>query len=131
MPTKPCTFPTERRTVIECMEKIRIELQYPIDKHSRSLIVDTSSCCLIIASASTTVSSFTRDNANHDLLARFEDLLDEYFASDAPARHGGMPTVQYCAYKLCLSPNYFSDLIEKRNGNACPETHPAENARCR
>ncbi len=30
----------ERRTVIECMEKIRIELQYPIDKHSRSLIVD-------------------------------------------------------------------------------------------
>lgn len=26
----------ERRMVIECMEKIRIELQFPIDKHSKS-----------------------------------------------------------------------------------------------
>lgn len=30
----------ERKTVIECMEKIRTELQYPIDKHSKPLIVD-------------------------------------------------------------------------------------------
>ena len=30
----------ERRTITECMEKIQIELQYPIDKHSKSLIVD-------------------------------------------------------------------------------------------
>ena len=30
----------ERRTITECMEKIQAELQYPIDKHSKSLIVD-------------------------------------------------------------------------------------------
>ena len=106
----------ERRTVIECMEKIRIELQYPIDKHSRSLIVDNIKLLLDYCIRFYDRQFITRDNANHDLLARFEDLLDEYFASDAPARHGGMPTVQYCAYKLCLSPNYFSDLMKKETG---------------
>ena len=30
----------ERKTVIECMERIKEELQYPIDKHSKSLITD-------------------------------------------------------------------------------------------
>ena len=106
----------ERRTVIECMEKIRIELQYPIDKHSRSLIVDNIKLLLDYCIRFYDRQFITRDNANHDLLARFEDLLDEYFASAAPARHGGMPTVKYCASKLCLSPNYFSDLMKKETG---------------
>ena len=69
--------------------KIRIELQYPIDKHSRSLIVDNIKLLLDYCIRFYDRQFITRDNANHDLLARFEDLLDEYFASDAPARHGG------------------------------------------
>ena len=79
----------ERRTVIECMEKIRIELQYPIDKHSRSLIVDNIKLLLDYCIRFYDRQFITRDNANHDLLARFEDLLDEYFASDAPASMEG------------------------------------------
>ena len=27
----------------------------------------------------------TRENANHDILTRFEGFLDDYFASDVPA----------------------------------------------
>ena len=106
----------ERRTVIFCMENIREELKHPIDKHSKSLIIDNIRLLLDHCVRFYDRQFITRDNANHDLLARFEDLLDEYFASDAPARHGGMPTVQYCAYKLCLSPNYFSDLMKKETG---------------
>ena len=49
------------------------------------------------------------------MLTRFESLLDDYFSSDAPAEKG-MPTVQYCADKLCLSANYFSDLCRKETG---------------
>lgn len=57
---------------------------------------------------------YTR-NVNHDILTRFESLLDDYFASNAPAE-SGMPSVQYCADKLCLSANYLGDLLRKETG---------------
>ena len=57
----------------------------------------------------------TRENQNSDLLARFELLLDNYFKSNLPVTNG-IPTVQYCADKLCLSTNYFSDLLRKETG---------------
>jgi len=106
----------ERKTVIDCMKKIRCELQYPIDKHSKSLIVDNIKLLLDYCIRFYDRQFITRENANHDLLSRFEHLLAEYFASDAPAKNGGMPTVQYCADELCLSANYFSDLCRKETG---------------
>lgn len=49
------------------------------------------------------------------MLARFEALLDDYYKSRLPLTEG-IPTVQYCADKLCLSTNYFSDLVKKETG---------------
>ena len=99
----------ERKTVIECMEKIRTELQYPIDKHSKPLIVDNVKLLLDYCIRFYDRQFITRENANHDILTRFEGFLDDYFASDVPAEKG-VPSVQYCADKLCLSANYFGDL---------------------
>ena len=90
----------ERRTIIECMEKVRTELQYPIDKHSKSLIIDNIKLLLDYCIRFYDRQFITRENANKDVLTRFESLLDDYFSSDAPAEKG-MPTVQYCADKLC------------------------------
>ena len=105
----------ERKTVIECMEKIRTELQYPIDKHSKPLIVDNVKLLLDYCIRFYDRQFITRENANHDILTRFEGFLDDYFASDVPAEKG-MPSVQYCADKLCLSANYFGDLLKKETG---------------
>ena len=105
----------ERRTIIECMEKVRTELQYPIDKHSKSLIIDNIKLLLDYCIRFYDRQFITRENAIKDVLTRFESLLDDYFSSDAPAEKG-MPTVQYCADKLCLSANYFSDLCRKETG---------------
>lgn len=105
----------ERKTVIECMEKVNVELQHPIDKHSKSIIVDNIKLLLDYCIRFYDRQFITRENINHDILTRFENLLNDYFNSDAPSKEG-IPSVQYCADKLCLSANYFSDLLKKETG---------------
>ena len=58
----------ERRTITECMEKIQIELQYPIDKHSKSLIVDNIKLLLDYCIRFYDRQFITRENANKDIL---------------------------------------------------------------
>lgn len=62
----------------------------------------------------------TREISNHNTLSRFEQLLVEYFKSDLP-QSIGLPSVQYCAEQLHLSPNYFGDLIKKKTGKSAQE----------
>lgn len=107
----------ERHTVIDCLTKIKEELRYPIDRHSKSLIADNIKLLLDYCIRFYDRQFITRENLNSDILARFESLLDEYFHSDRPATEG-LPTVQYCADKLCLSPNYLSDLLKKETGES-------------
>ena len=38
------------------------------------------------------------------------------YAEMSPIRHS-LPTVQYCADKLCMSANYFGDVIKKTTGD--------------
>ena len=105
----------ERRTITECMEKIQIELQYPIDKHSKSLIVDNIKLLLDYCIRFYDRQFITRENANKDILIRFENLVDDYLASNISAEKG-MLSVQYCADKLCLSASYLGDLLKKETG---------------
>lgn len=105
----------EREVVIGCMKGIEEELRHPIDKHSRALIIDTIKLLLDRCIRFYDRQFITRENMNSDLLARFEELLGDYFNSEQPTK-GGIPTVQWCADKLCLSTNYFSDLVKKETG---------------
>lgn len=105
----------ERRTVIECMEKIRSELQAPIDKHSKSLITDNIKLLLDYCIRYYDRQFITRENINNDVIVRLENLLDSYFSSDSlPDK--GLPTVQYCADKLCVSAGYLSDMLKATTG---------------
>lgn len=103
----------ERKVVIECMNNVAEELRHPIDKHSRSLIIDTMKLLLDRCIRFYNRQFITRENANNDLLARFELLLNNYYHSALPTSKG-IPTVQYCADQLCLSTNYFSDLVKRK-----------------
>lgn len=86
-----------------------------VDKHSKSLIADNIKLLLDYCIRFYDRQFISRENANHDILTRFENLLDDYFASGKAAKQG-MPSVQYCANTLCLSANYFSDLVKKETG---------------
>ncbi|MDO4165638.1 MAG: helix-turn-helix domain-containing protein [Bacteroides sp.] len=107
----------ERKIFEECVQKIQAELQYPIDKHSKSLIIDNLKLFLDHTIRFYDRQFITRETLNSDLLARFEALLDDYFHLGKP-REEGLPGVQYFADKLCLSPNYFSDLVRKETGES-------------
>lgn len=62
----------------------------------------------------------TREVTNKDVVTRFETLLDDYFTGNKPHQEG-LPSVKYFADKVCLSPNYFGDLIKKETGMSAQE----------
>lgn len=107
--------PSERKIILDCFHKIQEELERPIDRYSKLLIIDTLKLFLDYCSRFYDRQFITRGNINKDILVRFENLLNEYFNSDRPVEIG-LPTVQYCAESLNLSTNYFSDLIRKETG---------------
>ena len=110
----------ERQLVIDSMQKIRHELEHAIDRHSKRLIAIQIETLLDYCLRFYERQFITRTNVNHDVLTRFERLLDNYF-NDGQAQRDGIPTVKYCAGELCLSPNYFGDLAKKETGKNAQE----------
>ena len=110
----------EKQLFKDCLEKIRMELCRPIDKHSKRLISMNIELLLDYCMRFYDRQFITRTVANQGVLARFDELLDEYFRSGM-AESEGLPTVKYFADKVCLSPNYFGDLIKKESGRTAQE----------
>lgn len=110
----------ERHIITDCLNKMSDELAHPIDTHSQTLLCVYIELLLDYCTRFYERQFITRKKANSDLLTRFEQLLKGYFASDLPSQKG-LPTVRYFASKLCLSPNYFGDLIKKECGKSAQE----------
>jgi AraC family transcriptional activator of pobA len=111
---------SERKVIFDCFEKIKFELDHPIDKHSKTLIVSNIELFLNYCVRFYDRQFITRDTAHKGILQRFEDLLNQYFLSDNP-QNMGLPSVAYCAGELNLSANYFGDLIKKDTGKSAQE----------
>ena len=110
----------EKRIILDCMEKIQIELEHGIDKHSKLLISKNIELLLDYCMRFYERQFTTRMEANKDVLVKFEELIDAYFQNEQ-LRMEGLPTVKYFADKICLSPNYFGDLIKKETGKSAQE----------
>ena len=52
-----------------------------------------------------------------DLLTRFQHVLTDYYEQQLQLQYG-LPSVKYCASELCLSPNYFGDVVRSITGNS-------------
>lgn len=110
----------ERGVILDCMKIIAKELEHDIDKHSKTLIATYIELLLGYCMRFYERQFITRSKSNRDILTRFETLLDEYFESPA-VEDDGLPSVRYFADKLCLSPNYFGDLMKKETGRTPQE----------
>ena len=114
------TSERERQTIIGCMREIREELQHPVDKHSKRIIASNIELLLNHCIRFYDRQFVTREEINHDVLKRFEELLNTYFDSQDVAKLG-LPTVAWFADKLHLSPNYFGDLVKRELGISAQE----------
>ena len=103
-----------------CLDQIATEIERPIDKFSRRLIARNIELLLDYCMRFYARQFETRSVVNHGVLAQFETLLDEYFASGR-TQSEGLPSVKFFADKVCLSPNYFVDLIKKETGKTAQE----------
>ena len=110
----------EKGIFVDCLRKIQIELEHSIDKHSKRLIAMNIELLLDYCVRFYERQFITRNQANKDIIVKFEQLLDEYFQNQVAITEG-LPSVKYFADKVCLSPNYFGDLIKKETGKTAQE----------
>ena len=110
----------EKRIFLDGLDKLRHELDHPIDRLSKRLITRSIQLLLDYCLRFYERQFITRSKPNRDVLTRFETLLDEYFQNGL-TRSVGLPTVRYFADKVFLSPNYFGDLIKKETGKTAQE----------
>lgn len=110
----------EKTIFADCLDKIKMELNHPIDKLSKRLIARNIQLLLDYCMRFYERQFVTRKASNRDILYKFESLLDAYFQDNKPQTEG-LPSVRYFAEKVFLSPNYFGDLIKKETGKTAQE----------
>lgn len=94
-----------------------IEQEYhsTIDSFSQSVIIAQLEVLLTYADRFYQRQFLTRKMASHQLIQRVDDVLNDYFKSEALAEHG-LPTVGYLADQINVSPGYLSELLKVLTG---------------
>ena len=106
----------ENDILVSFMRQIQDELCKKPDQLQNAILVGYIELMLNFCQRFYNRQFLTRKMENSDILVRFDRLLRDYF-EDEQQLTLGLPTVQYCADKLCLSPNYFGDVIKKTTGD--------------
>lgn len=106
----------EHDIMVSLMRQIREELGKKPDGLQNAILVSYIELALNFCQRFYNRQFITRKVENSDILVRFNSLLRDYFEEKLQLTLG-LPTVQYCADKLCMSPNYFGDVIKKTTGD--------------
>lgn len=108
----------ERRLFMECLDRIKNELDHPIDRHTSEIISSNIMVLLDYLTRFYERQFITRRKVNSDLLKALEKELNKYFSSGNVSE---LPLVGYFAEKVNLSAGYFSDLVKKETGKTPQE----------
>ena len=107
----------EHDIVVAILKRIKSEISDPHDNFQNDILVGYLSLQLKYCQRFYNRQFITRKLSNNDILSRFDSFLSGYFAESRQMKDG-LPTVNICAEYLCLSTNYFSDLIKKMTGES-------------
>lgn len=107
----------EHDIIVAILKRIRMEIDDPRDDFQNEILVSYISLLLKYCQRFYHRQFITRKLSNNDILSKFDHFLNNYF-SDGSLKERGLPTVNICAEHLCMSTNYFSDLIKKMTGES-------------
>lgn len=107
----------EEKMIVNIMKNIQQEYQSNIDAFSQDVIIAQIELLLTYSERFYNRQFITRKISNHQILARLEKLLDDYFRDDSLIKKG-LPTVQFIAENLNISPNYLSGLLKLHTGKS-------------
>lgn len=105
----------EEKIIHEITRNIQQECQSNIDKFSKQIIISHIETLLNYSERFYNRQFITREKNNHQMLERLEKIFADYFNNDYLILKG-LPTVQYIASKLNVSPSYLSNLLRVLTG---------------
>lgn len=109
----------EKNAIITTLKSIENELSLPIDELSQDVLISQVELLLNYSNRYYKRQFITRKAVNTTLLERLETILEDYISKDS-----GIPTVQYLAAQLAISPSYLSDMLRILTGqNAQQHIH--------
>ncbi|MGF6847012.1 AraC-like DNA-binding protein [Chitinophaga sp. W3I9] len=107
----------EEVTITGIVQNMEQEYHNSIDKFSQDVMIAQLELLLTYAERFYHRQFITRKITNHTILDRMESILTEWFNSDSLASKG-LPTVQYIAGALNISPGYLSALLKILTGQS-------------
>ena len=110
----------EHDILVSLMRRMREELDNERDAQQDAILVGYIGLVLNFCQRFYNRQFQSREAENSDILVRFNRLLADYYEQQLQLKLG-LPTVQYCADRLCLSPNYFGDLVKRETGKTAQE----------
>ena len=107
----------EEATINNIIQNIQQEYHSDIDKFSKQIIISQIESLLSYSERFYNRQFITREKSNHQILEHLEKILTDYFKTDDLVSKG-LPTVQYIADKLNVSPKYLSSLLKVLTGQS-------------
>ncbi|MEH6680591.1 MAG: AraC family transcriptional regulator [Sediminicola sp.] len=95
------------------VKNVEHEYNGNLDKFSQSIIISQIETLLNYSDRFYQRQFLTRKVNNHQILQKVEKIIDDHFNDDSTT---GLPTVQYVAKSLNLSPMYLSSLLKSVTG---------------
>ena len=102
----------EEQIILNLFSSIEQECQNNIDQFSQDVMIANIELLLVHIDRYYNRQFLTRKNISNDTLSKMEEILNDYFNSEI----NQLPTVQYIADQLNLTPTYLSDLLKNLTG---------------
>ncbi|WP_106792187.1 AraC family transcriptional regulator [Aquimarina sp. Aq78] len=107
----------EEQMMLDLLKNIQREYQSNMDKFSQKIIISQLELLLNYAERFYERQFITRKISNHQVLGQLEQILSDYFKVDSLVEKG-LPTVQWVANCLNLTPNYLSSMLKSLTGQS-------------